>query len=220
MIHKVEFIVLILIIAGFVTLNKNIGEMVVSDSAQIRKATVVIDAGHGGRDPGKVGVNGALEKDINLQVAKKVKDLLEERKFQVIMTREEDADVDSKRDDMEERVKIINQSEADLAVSVHQNSFSDPEVSGAQVFYYTESDEGEYFAKIMQRELLQLDEFNKRQAKENNNYYLLKKTKVPTIIVECGFLSNPKEAEKLVTEEYQDAVSNAIVRGIESCFGN
>jgi len=149
MIHKVEFIVLILIIAGFVTLNKNIGEMVVSDSAQIRKATVVIDAGHGGRDPGKVGVNGALEKDINLQVAKKVKDLLEERKFQVIMTREEDADVDSKRDDMEERVKIINQSEADLAVSVHQNSFSDPEVSGAQVFYYTESDEGEYFAKIV-----------------------------------------------------------------------
>ena len=226
MLKKLELVLLILMVAGLVILNRNIGDLVNSDTIEIEERTVILDAGHGGSDPGKVGINNALEKEINLEISKKVKALLEAKEIKVIMPRENDemlceetAD-NKKREDMKRRTEMINEIRPFLVVSIHQNSFSDASVSGAQVFYYSGSEESEKMAVLMQNALREVDEQNQREAKANDSYYLLKKTKVPTLIVECGFLSNPEEAEKLVTDEYQDAISNAIVKGIESCFMN
>lgn len=226
MLKKVELFLLLLIMAGLIVLNRNLGKLVVSDKVKVSENTIVLDPGHGGSDPGKVGVNGVLEKELNLQIAMKVKEILEEKNIQVIMTRTEDEmlcseDTDNrKREDMRKRVEMINDANPILAVSIHQNSYTDPNVSGAQVFYYSESEEGKRMAELMQKALLEVDVNNKRAAKANDNYYLLKKTDVPTMIVECGFLSNPSEAEKLKTKEYQESVANAIVKGIETCIGN
>lgn len=182
---------------------------------------VVIDAGHGGVDPGKVGVNQALEKDINLAVAKKVKRYLELSGVEVIMTREGEEglyrpeDSNKKVQDMKNRVALIDSSGADLAVSIHQNSYSQENIRGAQVFYYATSLHGREIAEMMQRTLAEtLDKENHREAKANDSYYLLKKTQTPIIIAECGFLSNRKEAELLIDEAYQDRVAWAIHLGI------
>lgn len=183
------------------------------------KQVIVIDAGHGGSDPGKVGINQALEKDVNLQIAKKVKTNLEKQGYAVIMTREDENGIaNSKAEDMKERVSIINKAKPSLAVSIHQNSYPEESIHGAQVFYYTHSKEGENAAKVMQQALLAADSENKRQAKANDTYYMLKKTEVPVIIVECGFLSNSQEAEKLVSDEYQEVLSEAICEGIKGCL--
>lgn len=223
---KVELILLILLLAGLVAVSRNLGEYVSSGKVKLSKKTVVIDPGHGGADPGKIGVNDAKEKDINLQVAKRVKKLLEDKGVKVIMTREKDQMLSEggtgskKVQDMKERVKLINDTAPDLAISIHQNSYSGGEVHGAQVFYYTHSTEGEKLAEIMQKALLSVDKDNHRKAKADSTYYLLRRTEVPTIIVECGFLSNYEEAEKLVDEKYQKQLAKAIVKGIESCLAD
>lgn len=227
MLKKLEIAIIICLITGLIMFNNKLGKLVTSDEIETVKKVVVIDAGHGGSDPGKIGVSGALEKDINLEIAKRIKILLEEKGISVFMTRETDEmlceealENNRKRADMAKRVELINEISPDMVISIHQNSYTDPEVSGAQVFYYSESEEGARMAAMMQKALTEIDNENTRKEKANNNYYLLKRTKAPTIIVECGFLSNPKEAAKLVEKEYQDMISNAIVKGIESCFGN
>lgn len=188
-----------------------------SASAAKEKQTVVIDAGHGGKDPGKVGVTGTLEKDLNLQIALKVKSTLEKQGIKVIMTREdENGPADSKVEDMKERVSIISREKPALAVSIHQNSYYEESIHGAQVFYFTHSSEGEKSAKIMQEALLDADPDNTRQAKANDTYYMLKKTDAPVIIVECGFLSNKAEADKLADDEYQNVLTQAICKGVQN----
>ncbi|MBC5745041.1 N-acetylmuramoyl-L-alanine amidase [Lachnospiraceae bacterium MD308] len=222
---KIELAILIFLIASLAVLNRNLEEQVSSDKITVQKNTVVLDAGHGGGDPGKVGVGDVVEKEINLQIAKKVKQLLKKEKVKVIMTREADTmlageeSTGTKVADMKERVRIINEEAPQLAVSIHQNSYQDAVVHGAQVFYYSGSSEGENAAKIMQNALLSIDEDNTRQAKANDTYYLLKRTDVPTIIVECGFLSNAEDAENLCNEEYQDKVAEAICDGILKIIG-
>lgn len=184
--------------------------------------SVVVDAGHGGRDPGKVGVNGALEKDINLNIAKRLKIFLEENDINVVMTREEDKGLydesasNKKVQDMKRRVALIEEVYPVLIVSIHQNSYQNASVSGAQVFYYSGSTEGKKLAEYIQKQLIdKLGEENVRQIKANDSYYLLKKTKIPTVIVECGFLSNLEEAEKLEDSVYQEKIAWAIQLGIQ-----
>lgn len=180
------------------------------------KQVVVVDAGHGGKDPGKVGVNQAEEKVLNLQIANKVKEILEKQGMTVIMTREDENGLaGSKAEDLKERVSIVNSTKPSLAVSIHQNSYPEESIHGAQVFYYTHSKGGEAAAKVMQEALLSADPDNTRQAKANDTYYMLKKTEVPVIIVECGFLSNQAEAGKLVTDEYQNTLAEAICEGVK-----
>lgn len=182
---------------------------------------VALDSGHGGFDPGKVGVNNSLEKDINLAIAKQVKAYLEENNIKVIMTREDDNglysedDTNKKRTDMKNRVEIINSSNAIIAVSIHQNSFQQESSKGAQVFYHESSEAGKNLAVILQQTIKDIiKDDNTRQAKSNNTYYMLKKTKCPIVIVECGFLSNYGEAELLCTEGYQQKMGEAISKGI------
>lgn len=182
---------------------------------------VVIDAGHGGKDPGKVGGNDALEKEINLSIAMQVKSLLEQNGVVVVMTREEDRDLASenatsrKNEDLRARVALITESGADLVVSIHQNSYPEAEVDGAQVFYYAGSDTGKLLGTMIQEQLKrEIADGNHRVAKANKDYYLLKKSIAPAVIVECGFLSNEREAALLITEEYQRKIAYAIHLGI------
>ena len=222
--RKAEFFLLILLLAGLIVISRNLGSYVSGSKVKKAENTVVLDAGHGGSDPGKVGINKAEEKDINLKIAKKVKKILEKKGVKVVMTREEDTMLaenkngSQKVQDMKDRVKLINDTSPEFAVSIHQNSYHEESIHGAQVFYYKHSAQGEQFAAIMQKSLLAVDKENRRQAKADDTYYLLKKTEVPTIIVECGFLSNHEEAEKLVTDEYQQQIAEAIVKGIEACM--
>ena len=184
---------------------------------------IVIDAGHGGDDPGKIGINNALEKEINLQIAQKLCDLLSASSISAVMTRPTDAGLYSasatnkKVDDMQKRCLLIEDTNPLFTVSIHQNSYPSPEISGAQVFYYTQSLEGKKLAECIQAELIrQLDPDNHREAKANDSYYLLKKTSSPTVIVECGFLSNPTEADLLCDSDYQDLVATAVCSGIQN----
>lgn len=185
------------------------------------KLLVVIDAGHGGDDPGKVGINGVYEKDLNLQIAGLVKLFLEANDVEVVMTRDSDqglydADASNKKvQDMKRRIALIEETAPALTVSIHQNSYPEEYVNGAQVFYYKQSPEGEALAKKIQSSMTaRLDPGKQRVEKANDSYYMLKKTPTPTVIVECGFLSNWEEAEKLCTEEYQNKVAWAIHMGI------
>ncbi len=187
--------------------------------------TIVLDAGHGGFDPGKVGVNGALEKDINLAIVKKLKVLLEEEGFTVHLTREKDAllapanSSSKKKDDMIARIEMVTRLNPFFTISIHQNSFTDSSTSGPQVFYYKDSEESATMAQIIQDVLnTQLSPVKKRAPQSNTNYYLLTRTPTPTVIVECGFLSNPAEADLLTQEEYQSRVANSIFLGILSYY--
>lgn len=185
------------------------------------KPCVVIDAGHGGADPGKVGINGALEKDINLEIAEKLKMFLEQEDIEVILTRDSDMGLydenatNKKVQDMKRRVEIIETNRPVLTVSIHQNSYHEEYVHGAQTFYYATSEQSKILAEKIQLLLLdEIDDDNTRLAKSNDSYYLLKKTSTPIVIVECGFLSNSEEAEKLESDEYQEKLAWAIHLGI------
>ena len=182
---------------------------------------IMIDAGHGGNDPVKVGVDGVLEKDLNLQLAKKLKTLLEQQDMEVMLVREEDRGLydenasNKKVQDMKRRCELINEEQPVCVVSIHQNSYHEESIHGAQVFYYSTSRESEKLAKVLQSELVRVAEpENTRQAKANDTYYLLKKTEAPVVIVECGFLSNWADCAKLQDENYQDKLVWAIHMGI------
>ncbi len=189
------------------------------------KLIVIIDPGHGGGDPGKIGSNNILEKNINLSVALEIKNILVKKNIEVILTRESDCglygedDRNKKRSDLEKRCSIVNEqyinNKNTICVSIHQNSYQNESVSGPQVFYYVKSQKGEMLAQIIQDEIndkMQIQ--NRRVQKANDNYYLLVNTMCPTVIVECGFLSNVREAELLCDDKYQQKIAFAIVSGI------
>lgn len=191
-------------------------------TAQGTKAVIVIDAGHGGFDPGKVGTRDTLEKDINLAIAKKVEKLLAESGYTTYMTRTEDEALCSgeekskKLTDMKNRVKIIEEVKPALAVSIHQNSYS-AGTKGAQVFYYTGSEEGKKLAGILQNSIRDvIGDDNHRVEKGNDSYYMLRKVTCPLVIVECGFLSNPEEEALLSDENYQEKMARGICEGVEN----
>lgn len=216
--------ILLLLCFGLLFAKSKAGERLASvfSEKEDKKTVVVIDAGHGGVDPGKVGTAGTLEKDINLAIALRLQALLEQSGIQVVMTRSVDAGLytegsqNKKRDDMKERVRIIMEAEPALVVSVHQNSYPSPDCRGAQVFYYKDSEESRRLAEVLQKafpEVLQDD--NSRKAKANADYYLLRKTPCTIVIAECGFLSSPSEEALLVTEAYQNKIAEALHLGIQ-----
>ncbi|MBE5950751.1 MAG: N-acetylmuramoyl-L-alanine amidase [Lachnospiraceae bacterium] len=198
-------------------------QAVVMMGTEPERPVVVIDAGHGGKDPGKVGVGEVLEKDINLAIAKKLEALLWQNDVAAMMLRTEDKDLASenatnrKNEDFRERARLIREAEPVLTVSIHQNSYPEGDVDGAQVFYLTGSEEGRVLATMLQESLRrELADGNHRVAKANRDYYLLKQSteEAPVVIVECGFLSNAREAELLSSEEYQEKIAFSLLLGI------
>jgi N-acetylmuramoyl-L-alanine amidase len=197
---------------------------------------LLIDPGHGGIDSGAVGQNGICEKNINLKISMLIKDMAEQDGWDVVMTREEDEGLYPKKDrqsirslktaDLMARKKMIEDVRPLLAVSVHLNSFKqDPNVRGAQTFYpgtaeQTIVDESKHLAECVQRNLVEgLDDGTDRAALSKSDVFLLKNPKVPIIIVECGFLSNPVEESLLNQNDYQLKVAECVYRGIMEFSG-
>lgn len=212
---KVEvFMVLCLFFTSFFLARE--AAAIIETKKENASLCVVIDAGHGGWDPGKVSSSGDLEKNINLAISLILKEKLEEQDITVYLTRSDDNSLaDSKQEDFQKRIALIDEVSPVLTISIHQNSFSDASVAGPQVFYYLTSSEGQTLAKILQEELnLALEPASPRSIKSNDDYYLIKNTPTPTVIVECGFLSNPSEASLLCTPEYQDKIAEALCTGV------
>ncbi|MDR1772343.1 MAG: N-acetylmuramoyl-L-alanine amidase [Hungatella sp.] len=216
------FMALVLLVLVYV-ISSQAGKMAAGVNAKAgkEKPVVVIDAGHGGNDPGKIGIDGTLEKDINLQIANRLKKYLEASDVKVILTREDDNGLYSEKDsrkkmaDMSKRCEIINDVSPALTVSIHQNSYHQEDVFGGQVFYYKRSDKGKELAEILQGRFdYVLGEKNTRLAKPNDNYYLLLHVKTPIVIVECGFLTNWKESALLNSPDYQDRLAWTIHMGV------
>ncbi|MDR3238754.1 MAG: N-acetylmuramoyl-L-alanine amidase [Clostridiales bacterium] len=212
-------IYVLVIVAGLAVTMRYQAVPTSSFAMPLSKKIVLIDAGHGGVDPGKVS-GKTEEKDINLAIAKQLQAYLEQADATVFMTRIDDADLaNSKKSDMYHRKLTANTSQADIFVSIHQNSFPDSSVQGAQVFYFNRSDNSKRLAEFIQKELKSFVNYQNRfEAKENGNYYVLKQTSMPAVIVECGFLTNAGEKAKLLNEDYQDRLAWAIYMGILDYF--
>lgn len=224
--QRLELLMSILVLICACVLARKGSVYVTGRQVTEQKKCIVIDVGHGGFDSGKIGVHGELEKDINLQIALKLKEILEADGISIIMTREDDKGLydenaaNKKVQDLQRRCELINDEKPSLTISIHQNSYTSPEIKGAQVFYYTTSVESKKLAEIIQASLIQhADPENHRDAKSNDSYYILKKTTSPIVIVECGFLSNPEEAEKLSDEVYQKKIATAIQSGVYEYLG-
>lgn len=211
----------ILVLACMILLYSKGLDGEIQTSGEVQKETILIDPGHGGSDPGKIGVNNAKEKEINLAIAKKLKVCLEKQGYQIVMSREDDNGLyakegsGSKSEDMRNRCALIEKTAPVMTVSIHQNSYTSEAISGPQVFYFATSKEGQSIAECIQSTMNEkLGIERPREIKGNDTYYLLKRSASPAVIVECGFLSNYAEAEKLITEEYQTQVAEAICQGI------
>ena len=190
---------------------------------------IVIDAGHGEPDGGAVSENGIKESDINLLVAKDLEKELDELGYSVIMTRIDEkniADIDKqdtirkiKVSDINNRIKIVNESKADMCISIHMNKFASSKYFGWQTFYNDESEYGKELAINVQSGISKkINRENKREALSIKKIKLVDEAKIPTIIVECGFLSNPEELSLLQTEEYRKLIAKGIVEGIEMYY--
>ncbi|MBR5506252.1 MAG: N-acetylmuramoyl-L-alanine amidase CwlD [Clostridia bacterium] len=186
---------------------------------------VVIDPGHGSPDGGATGHSGTLEKDINLAIAKKLGSYLQQGGAHVIYTREDDNAVtdnlnvkikEIKRADLSNRKNLKNNSGADLFISIHMNKFEQSKYKGAQVFYPGNSSESKKLAETIQQSITEFaDNTNYREAKDSkNDIFILNDSKIPSVLVECGFLSNPEEEAKLMSQEYQSEIAYAIFGGI------
>jgi N-acetylmuramoyl-L-alanine amidase len=183
---------------------------------------IVVDPGHGGEDPGKVGASGIYEKDINLQVAKKLRSLLIQGGVSVVMTRDEDIALDAgqdtvrerKRADLTKRAALAVESGADMYVALHCNAFPKSRFSGAQVFYAPQAAGSLALAQAVQSELSDVLRNTKRQPDVDITSYIFKQATIPTINVEMGFLSNPAEEQMLSQEAYQEKLAWAIYSGI------
>ena len=179
--------------------------------------TILVDSGHGGKDDGAQREE-VKEDEINLIIAQEVKAQLIAQGANVLMTREDDRDLadtesdNRKRDDMKKRVEFIECGFCDLFVSIHLNAYPDASVQGAQVFYRAQDDQSELLAQRMQEALSHCS--GQKRREKPGDYYILKRTTVPGVLVECGFLSNAEEREKLQSEAYQKQIAAAIVQGM------
>lgn len=187
--------------------------------------TIIIDAGHGGVDGGSSGADGTVEKDINLSIALKLRDMLELYGFETVMIREDDRSIHSegantirekKVSDLHNRLNIINSTDNCIFISIHQNYFEQSKYSGTQVFYSPNNTESEKLAQIMQETIVNLiQNDNTRQIKRaDKTLYLLYKTEKPAIMIECGFMSNEKELSLLKSDKYQKQMALSITNGI------
>ena len=215
MFRRLQNILCCVVIAGFAAVcwyGKNNGEAVMTGGAvktTMDKPVVVIDPGHGGIDGGCVSVDGTPEKGINLAVAESLRDGLKLLGYDVVCTRESDISIydkgteglgEQKKSDMKNRLAIFSKYSDGISVSIHQNQFTDSRYSGAQMFYSKDNAEGEKLAGVMQKQFVSL--------------LLLNNTKNPAVMIECGFLSNPEEAQKLENEDYQRQVAFTVLTGI------
>lgn len=226
-INKRSFKLTLSMIGCFVLLAvcARITERALPTAAEVsEKPVIVLDAGHGGMDSGAVGVTGALEKDINLSIVLTLRDMLEMSGFEVVLTRDEDISIydpgitgirNQKLNDMDNRLKIIQSYPDSIFLCIHQNNFTDPQYFGGQMFYNNNNPTNRTLAQIMQNRFAALQPGNDREIKlSGEELFLLKSNKNPSLMIECGFLSNPEEEANLSTWEYQQKVAFTILSGV------
>ena len=187
----------------------------------ITNKVIAIDPGHGGPDPGKVSKGGTKEDELNLKIALNIKRLIEQSGGIVIMTRENEEGLHSdsaktlremKTEDLHRRKEIVDENDSQIFISIHLNSFTQPNYHGAQAFYKKDSKEGEKLALIIQEQLKNiLDPNNHREPQDRHDIYLLNEIEVPSVLIECGFLSNEMEERLLVDELYQEKIAWSII---------
>ncbi|SMB83604.1 N-acetylmuramoyl-L-alanine amidase [Desulfonispora thiosulfatigenes DSM 11270] len=185
---------------------------------------VVIDPGHGGIFPGKINDDNIMEKDVNLAVSKQLQFILQEAGARVLLTREDDSDlvdpnengklIQKLRTDLQKRVQIAKDNEADLFISIHCNSIPSPKWQGAQTFYDPHNEESKLIATNIQKEIIAQLKNTKRQALARQDTFLFENLEIPAIIIELGFLSNPEESDLLNSSEYQYRIAYAIHSGL------
>lgn len=187
--------------------------------------TIVLDAGHGGEDGGAVGINDMQEKDVNLAITRYLRDMLTASGFPVVMLRDGDYSIhdanlptvkERKASDLRNRLKQINSYENCIFLSIHQNHFTEKKYSGAQMFYSTKTPESKVLAEMLRTAVTSLlQPNNKREIKPaTKSIYLLYNAEQTAVLAECGFLSNPQEAEKLASEEYQQQMAFSLYCGL------
>ena len=199
-------------------------DVVPASATADERPIIVLDAGHGGLDSGAVGKNGVLEKDVNLSVVKHLREMLELSGFNVVVTRDEDISIydagvegirNQKLSDMDNRLKIVQSYPDSIFLCIHQNNYTDPKYFGGQMFYNNNNPDNRTLAQIMQNRFALLQEGNDREIKlSGDELFLLKSNKNPSLMIECGFLSNPEEEAKLGTTEYQQQVAFTIYCGV------
>lgn len=195
---------------------------------EAKEKIILIDPGHGGIDGGAKSKIGTVEKDINLEISLKLREKLEENGYKVFMTRSLDEGLyqkgttvkEKKREDLKNRVKMKSETECDIFVSIHQNMFPQSKCYGAQV-WYASNEKSNTLANLVQDSLkATVQDNNKRVAKPAADAYLILRDKYDgaSILVECGFLSNPEEEARLKTEEHQNLIVEGILKGINNYF--
>ena len=219
------FVMLAIFLVGIFSFGYVITSTVATSTAMPLGITVVIDAGHGGLDGGSVGTKtGVTERDLNIVYAKKLTKFLEDFGIDVVNTRLDtnglygEVTDDYKIVDMENRAKIINQSNAQILISIHMNKFTDSSQSGAQVFFEQGNEDSEKLAESI-RNILVANFDNARKLTLAGDYYILNQTEPVGVIIECGFLSNPTEEQLLQQEEYQNKMCYSIYCGIINYLG-
>lgn len=226
----IVYVILFIAYLTFIVLSFiNIDSLADVNSSDISEPIIVIDAGHGGEDGGAVA-NNIVEKDINLSISKKLKDIFKASGFIVITTRDKDKMINTngsslrerKVSDMKNRLELFNKNENNIVVSIHQNKFSQEKYSGTQVFYSKNNPQSEIMAKYIRKNIAKLIQpENERAAKPaDGSIYLLYNSKVPAVIVECGFISNYTEANKLKDNNYQKKFAFAIYSGVLEFYNN
>ena len=212
------------------TANNNLknNNIIATMATPATSKTIVVDAGHGGEDGGAVASDGVMEADINLKIALKLQNLLEQSGATVILTRSDENAIynldkktlrDKKNSDIKNRVKIGNNSSADIFVSIHLNKIPQSEYYGWQTFFKDGSEEGKRLATCIQNNLNEaIQKENKRVPLKINNVYIIKHVEIPITIVECGFLSNPEEREQLEDNSYQNKLAWGIYNGVMDYF--
>ncbi|MDF2592020.1 MAG: cwlD [Clostridia bacterium] len=195
-------------------------------SIPIKNMIVIIDAGHGGRDNGAIGISGTEEDGINVKIALKLRRLIEQAGGVALMIREDDSGLydpnkrtGRKLEDLQNRMKILSESDADVTISIHLNSFPQGQYYGAQTFYKEGDDNSRKLAEYIQRDLLTImDRGNDRKIKPKSDLYIFKGNSIPGALVECGFLSNPEEEHLLTQDNYQERLAWSVFSGIVKYF--
>ncbi len=214
----------LLTIVPFARISQTMAQQTISSHTQIDY--VIIDAGHGGFDPGTQTSDGSVfEKDVNLEIALVMKDVFEAHGENVIMIRESDMAVgdnslntisQKKKSDINARVDLANSyGDGTVYISIHQNAYSDSSESGTQILYGNKNEQSVVLAKVIHETIKQsLQPDNRREIKEgNSDIFILNNIEIPTVLIECGFLTNEQETEKLVDPEYQRLLSYIIYEG-------
>ncbi len=221
----------ILLIVGAVYISENHQPTLATNTIDLTPPlpTILVDAGHGGMDTGTSGHDGTAEKDLNLAIAFRLKELLQGCGFRVIMTRENDALIGAgdaqtirgrKQQDLSARLALTESESPCVLLSIHQNHYTDGKYDGAQVFYTPNHEENQLLAKAIQNRIrTHLQPNNDRKVKTvGSEIYLLHHCQNPAVMVECGFMSNEKELSYLKEEEYQSKMAFCIAMGLFDCY--